>query len=354
MKIAFYLNIVSPHQMPLARELIKRIGTENFRYIYHEKFHEERRNLGWDDSHLPTWCLEGDEDSKELDVADVVYTGIRCFALMERRAKEGKLTFYYSERWFKPLSILGLNLPGWLRMLVPSYRSMVKRFLCVLDSPKVYYLTNGPWAAHDARRLGVPENKIIPWGYFVEPTTESCVRGCKYCEQNKLTLKILWVGRMLRLKHVDSIIKAVRILVENGEGDIELTLLGDGNEKVRLVRMASGLPIKFHETVPIVDVRKYMRSNDVLVFSSDERDGWGAVVNEALEEGMHVLGTKETGASAAILHECDLFSAGDYHQLASLLSICFKRKQNGSLVGQGIGEWSVVRAADRFLALCET
>ena len=352
MKIAFYLNIVSPHQMPLARELVKRIGADNFRYIYHEKFHEERKNLGWDDSHLPIWCLKGDEDSKELDVADVVYTGIRCFALMERRAREGKMTLYYSERWFKPLSILGLNLPGWLRVLVPSYRSMVKRFLNVLKNSKIYYLANGPWAAQDARRLGVPENKIIPWGYFVESTRELCVRVFEHCEQNKL--KVLWVGRMLKLKHVDSIIKAVRILVENGEDDIELTLLGEGCEKKRLVGMASMLPIKFHGTVPIADVRKYMRSNDVLVFSSDGRDGWGAVVNEALEEGMHVLGTKETGASAAILPECDLFSAGDYHRLASLLSICMKRKQNGTLRGQGIGEWSVVRAAERFLALCET
>ena len=34
MRFVFYTNIVSPHQLPLARELIAQLGVENYRYVY--------------------------------------------------------------------------------------------------------------------------------------------------------------------------------------------------------------------------------------------------------------------------------------------------------------------------------
>ena len=100
MKIAFYLNVISPHQLPLAREIVQLIGEENFKYVYAEEFHAERKAMGWDDGDMPAWCMKGDENVSELIDADLVYTGIRCLSLMARRAALGKKTVYYSERWF--------------------------------------------------------------------------------------------------------------------------------------------------------------------------------------------------------------------------------------------------------------
>ena len=50
-----------------------------------------------------------------------------------------------------------------------------------------------------------------------------------------------------------------------------------------------------------------------------EARGWGAVLNEALEEGMEVVGTFEAGASATILPRENLFHAGDWRGLRRLL-----------------------------------
>ena len=105
----------------------------------------------------------------------------------------------------------------------------------------------------------------------------------------------------------------------------------------------------FAGIVPISKVRDLMRSHDVYVLASDANEGWGAVVNEALEEGMKVLGTYEAGASAAMLPADDLFHAGDWRRLAELLVRCVKEKRDGKLVGQGIGEWTPEKAAQRLV-----
>lgn len=109
--------------------------------------------------------------------------------------------------------------------------------------------------------------------------------------------------------------------------------------------MAEGLPVRFLPSQPIAKIREIMREHDVYVFASNCFDGWGAVVSEAVEEGMKVLGTYETGAAATILPESNLFHCGDYKTLA--------KKLMGEIPVVPIGAWSARRAAERMIALCE-
>ncbi len=73
------------------------------------------------------------------------------------------------------------------------------------------------------------------------------------------------------------------------------------------------LPIGIHA------VRDLMRAHDIYVLPSDGGEGWGAVVSEALTEGMKVLGTVDAGSSATILPPTHLFKAGDVKRLKVLL-----------------------------------
>lgn len=66
-----------------------------------------------------------------------------------------------------------------------------------------------------------------------------------------------------------------------------------------------------------------------------------AVANEALEEGMRLLGTVDVDSTATMLPPTHLYKAGDVKRLASLLSQPIKPL--------GIGEWSAENAAERFL-----
>jgi glycosyltransferase involved in cell wall biosynthesis len=141
---------------------------------------------------------------------------------------------------------------------------------------------------------------------------------------------------MLKLKRVDALVKSCTS--EALKDKVELHLYGHGPEEERLKQLAKDVPIYFHDFVSVEQVRDLMRAHDVYVFSSNASDGWGAVVSEALEEGMQVFGTVEAGASGTVLPPTHLFKAGDVKRLTELLT--------AELPKVSIGEWTAECAAD--------
>lgn len=213
-------------------------------------------------------------------------------------------------------------------MLVPGYRRMAKRFVkWVNENLCVKFLPIGPWAAVDFRRLGVREDRMMPWGDFVSPSVGGSSRkgGC--------SLKVLWAGRELQWKRVRDIEKAVAMVNKKAKTSV------DGGQRTICFTKLTG--------VTMAEVRKAMREHDVYVLASDATEGWGCVVNEALEEGMRVLGTFEAGASAAMLPKERLYHAGDVKALARLLEL--EAQGGGSLPPCSIGEWTAQAAATRLL-----
>ncbi len=486
MKIALLTNIISPHQLPLARALVQRVGEENYCYVYTEPLHGERAKMGWGEA-LEEWCVQGEMNDPLVLEADALLSGHRALETFARRNAESKVTFYMSERWFKPPI-------GFLRVFVPSYFKMVRRFLKCLKSPKFMLLPMGIHAARDfARLMGLfkgdvrclfrapkvafesrPEGCIVSlkeaivagvlskeeiafgkkygfvqipkehwgklkprgvyakmrlWGYFVAPFNKSGAPKISNEQQgdnsnttsnqpirpsaNQLSTvrsrsvpgvgghslpikqppRVLWVGRLLDLKRVDVLVRACRphpdlkrvdFLVESGvrsvksevitqelcqqsgysekdvatqQGDslianyesritnsinradaTHLSIYGHGPEEKRLRKLAEGCSnIVFHDFVPVEQVRELMCAHDVYVLSSNGYEGWGAVVSEALEEGMKVLGTVEAGSSATILPPTNLFKSGDVKRLSELL--------RGEISQVDIGVWTAENAA---------
>ena len=314
-----------------------------------------------------------------------------------------------------------MEAPGSLRMFVPGYRRMVKRFVkWANEDPNGYALTYGPWAGMDFRKMGVRPEKIVNWGYFVAPsvieverrggggqrkdlalkkvgrwlvgvtreTFEATTRNEKklprlvplveavqtvvhhqttagsYPQDDNViskscslrngdgVLRILWCGRMLALKRVDTIIRAAsQFKVQSSK--FKVTLVGDGPEKGRLMRLAEGVggrcgctvEFVFLPSQPMEKVRELMREHDLFVFPSNGYEGWGAVVSEALEEGMRVLASCECGAGAALLPWERLFHSGDWKGLAKLI----EKEVRGELPPCSIGEWTAENCASRLV-----
>lgn len=346
MTFCFYMNCVSAHQLPLAREVARLVGRENFVYVDAEA---DAQPLQTVHAVSDLTVVKHREAPEQAENADVVVTGMRDFDLIERRARKGLTTFYYSERWFKPLAIrlgrLSFSLPGRVRMLVPGYRRMARRFVAwTRTDSRARVLAVGPWAKGDFLRLGVPAEKIVDWGYFVEPGA-----GVPRTPRTPGSeLKVLWVGRMLPLKRVDTIVRALReVLRRNPGAPIRLTLVGDGPERTRLERLAAGLPVDILPPVPMGEVRRIMQAHDLFVFASNAFEGWGAVVSEALEEGMSVVGSREAGACPALLPAARLFRSGNVRTLAKRL----EEEYNCQLPPCSLGDGSARRAAERVVEL---
>ena len=398
MRFVLYTNALSAHQIPIAKEIVKRIGPDNFRYIYSsnngQKFQESNTSESWI-YYVPEGDFEG-----WLGDADVVLSGLRCLDMFESRAKSVLKTFYMSERWFKPPI-------GMLRLLHPRYFNMAMRLVKLMRSEASFtYLPIGIHAARDMARLcglfagdlrclfrapkldferrpgdriyireqGIGNgeqnkkyclDKMRMWGYFVEasrqPSVDShqCQSQLATNDQQPTTnpplttndyplttIKVLWVGRLLNWKRVDTIIRAIGELanlkrVDNSLPKITLDIYGSGPEETRLKKLAAKYDdvIKFYPPVPIVEVRRLMREHDIYVLASNAYEGWGAVVSEALEEGMNVIGTYEAGSSATILPKAQLFFFFFWRRLLKVLT-------SDNLMFKNIGEWNAKRAAE--------
>lgn len=390
MEFVFYTNSISPHQIPLARELIKKFGESHYRYVYTSKQSKERTNLGWAEESEPWIIYAADAEGdvvKLLETADVAMCENRDTKLFAKRAKKHKITVYSSERWFKP------NV-GIMRLLNPHYLQMAAQFVKLISkSCNIYYFPQGIHAARDMARLCglmhgdlrclfcAPKldferkpggkiwlknggddkryclDKMRIWAYYVEPSKfdalpvqeSSDPRTSQQTRSQRTTptaIRVLWVGRLLNWKRVDTIVRAVGEhanlkRADNSLPKITLDIYGVGPEEKRLKKLAAkyGDCIKFYPPVPIADVRKLMREHDVYVLASNAYEGWGAVVSEALEEGTKVIGTYEAGSSVTMLPEECLFHAGDWRRLMFLLHNSFEKVTNAK-------GWNVIWAAD--------
>lgn len=59
MKVALLTNVISPHQMPLAKALVERVGAEAYRYIFTDPPLAERTKMGWG-TVAEEWCIQAD------------------------------------------------------------------------------------------------------------------------------------------------------------------------------------------------------------------------------------------------------------------------------------------------------
>ena len=172
---------------------------------------------------------------------------------------------------------------------------------------------------------------------------------------------------MLTLKRVIDLLYVYHQLYK--KYDISLELIGQGSERVNLERYVQTNHIKnvtFYDFLPNKEVKEKMNNADIYVFPSSGYEGWGAVVNEAMQSKCAVIAAKETGAarSMIIIVKIDgdtitLLRPGavTYDALCCVCSdvsvsdtVLNKLKENGFKTITEI--WSANEAARRFFEIC--
>jgi glycosyltransferase involved in cell wall biosynthesis len=335
------------------------LGEGNFRFAAVEPPIAERVKLGWDMQDSEPWILragENEADRSEFeqwwDEADVVLSGERRVARFADRLRGGKLSFYMSERWWKPPF-------GMARLLHPRFARMACRFRQLAQSSSFHSLPMGGYAAADMRRLASFPGRMWDWGYFTavpEPLPPGIERDGP--------LRILWAGRMLSWKRVATLVRAFAGLLRQAP-QARLTLIGDGPCREQLKRLTEKLGITsnvdFHSSMPVLQVRQQMRQAHVYVLPSSAYEGWGVVLNEAMSEGCAVVASEGAGSAKTMLRHGEnglLFKSGDHQQLAGwLIQLNADEPLRRRLAGAGqrtISEaWSPSLAAERFLAVSD-
>lgn len=225
------------------------------------------------------------------------------------------------------------GLKGLLRLLL--YRFEFMRFGARIS----FLLAMGELGVRWFVRCGFPIEKIYSYAYAVEKVP---------IEPLPLTspaaIKLIYIGRLVPLKGVDLLISALQ--AHQGL-KWHLDIVGDGPKHLELQRSVEvaglGDQITFHGALPNHLARRMLMSADFLILPS-HKDGWGAVINEALMLGVPVICSDACGA-AELLENSDrgeVFSAGSLPALESALLCALRRRNNMFATKEQIMSWSQV------------
>lgn len=352
MKIVFLSNYYNHHQAYLSRRFYE-LTDGDYRFIAEKPLAEDKKNLGYpelNDSFSTIYSEKQEENQEWIDTADVVIFGSAPEEWIENRKRQGKLIFRYSERPLKN----GLQLWKYPYHCYQFRKRNPKK-------AKIYLLCASAYTAEDYAKFGLFKGKSFKWGYFPE---------CKEYENiekllaRKTENEILWCGRFLDWKHPDDVLMVARRLRDEGIS-FHINVIGSGEMESSLKELCDRYDlagyITFLGAVSADEVRKYMEKAAVYLFTSDRKEGWGAVLNEAMNSGCAVVASSAAGSTPYLVKDGEngiVYSFGDTEYLYQSVKKFFENPGLHFSIGAQayetiVNEWNASNAAERFLRLSE-
>lgn len=356
MIITLVSESLNHHQLMLSNALKKRCDT--FYYLSTAPMGRHRKALGYKnldyecDFVLRTYdgSTEKDEILRVLKDSDIVIFGSCPNSFIEYRMSFDKLSFMFSERFFKK---------GVWRRFIPKTRKSIENRIVKFKDKKIYPLCASAFLSYDLSLLGFPADKCYKWGYF--PLVDYYDA---YPERNNEKLRILWAGRMIDWKRADTVLKACHSLHKKGV-DFQLDFIGDGICKDKLQDLCKKLKLNdkvcFLGSMPPEKVREKMLSADIFLFTSNLREGWGAVLNEAMSCGCAVIASSAAGAVPYLINDNEnglIYKYNSQKDLNNKLRILADNKDLRKTLGKNAIDlinncYSAEIAAQRFVEFVE-
>lgn len=352
MKVVFLSNYFNHHQRFLSDSLAKKC---KFTFIETKKIPDERIKLGWGGSSVPDYVMNYDNQKEDCDKliseADVVLYGSAPHNIIKNRLKAKKLVIRYSERIYKTP----------LKWYMYPYR-LLDFFMKWGRYKSAYLFCASAYAYSDYIKTGTFRNKAFKWGYFPE---------CKKYEnvdaliEQKQKNSILWCARFIGLKHPEFALELAKKLKNDGY-KFTLNMIGIGelyDEIAKKIKEA-GLEneVKLLGSMKPDEVRQHMEKNEIFIATSDRNEGWGAVLNEAMNSACAVVSNSIIGSAPyliengvnGLLYHNDKNSDELTEKVKLLLDDKNARKEYSKKAYETIvNEWNAENAADKFIALAK-
>lgn len=361
MRITFFSNFMNHHQLPLCQAM-DRLTNGNFTFVSTTPVPKERIQMGYHDMNkqypfiLTTYDSEKNEIlAQKLAIdSDILIIGSAPDKYIKMRLKKKKMTFRYAERLYKTGTSL-VRLPhdlasAWLHF---------GRF----QQPAFQMLCASAYTAADCARFGNFLGRTYKWGYFPEVKQQNIEDLLARKRSNK-KVSILWAGRLIDWKHPDASIRVAKKLKQNGY-EFKMNIIGNGVMEAQLKQMISDK--KLDDYVHMLGamspeaVRDHMEAADIFLFTSDFNEGWGAVLNEAMNSACAVVASHAIGSVPFLMEDCVnglIYRNGDenglYERVKRLITEPDLREKMGKGAYQTLAEqWNAETAAERFIALAQ-
>lgn len=362
MTITFVSNFINHHQTPLCTKLYETPGVD-FVFVQTEKMSKERILGGWAiDESMIAYVRSFQKDEafcrKRILESDVLLLGFNRLPedLLDERLSSGKITLRISERIYKE--------GRWKAISPRGLFAKQKEHLRYKNKP-VYMLCADAYAAGDFHLIGAYRNKLLRWGYFPETrlTGERVARD-SVDGVSPGAVRLCWAGRMIPWKHPEFAIRLAKTLSEKGY-DFTLRMIGGGELRDDLEIEMRALKLQNHvifcDTMTPYEVRNAMEESNVFLFTSSYLEGWGAVVNEAMNSACAVVASDEAGCVPYLITNGInglTYSNGSYEMferqvLRLLEDEELRRKISRAAYARIADLWNETEAAKRLITFCE-
>lgn len=363
MTLTFISNYINHHQKPLSDCLYETLG-ENYRFVQTEPMAQERKDMGWEagEAEIPylVRAYEAPQDAKRLLMESdvVIFGGCEDEERIIPRLLAGKLTFRYSERIYKD---------GQWKFITPRGLKQKYHDHTRFRKAPVYLLCAGAYVASDFHLVKAYPGKMLRWGYFPAfipyPGDDCHAKRLKRRNGQDVPI-ILWAGRFIDWKHPEYALCLAADLKAQGIR-FELRMVGGGSLEEALKKEAEKRQlsdcVRFLGYLKPEQVRQQMEQADIYLFTSDYKEGWGAVLNEAMNSGCAVVCNRGIGAAPYLLRDGYngfLYKNGDYQtfqeRVCRLLDDQTLRLEIGKRAYESIRDtWNPHTAAGRLLCLIE-
>ena len=349
MKIVLVSDYLNQHRLSLCEALAAKC--ESFRFVACDSSKQEGHTETAGRDYAVGYSGEGIKTAEEYILsADAVIYGECPDRLIDIRAEKGLLCFLYSERLFKK--------GAWRRFMPHVKRAVTDRFV-KHKNDNFYVLCASAYLPYELSLTGFPADKCFRWGIFPK-TIVYCDPGAMIGKKKENS--ILWASKLSELKHPEAAIRVAKRLKSDGIA-FSLDVIGGGELETRVSEMIRHDHLQ--DCVRLLgpmtsdEVRKNMEKNRIFLFNSDRHEGWGAVVNEAMNGGCAVIASDAAGAPAYLISDGTNgygYPSGNNGDLYEKVKKLLLSKEECARIGRNAydtitGVWNAESAAERFIAL---
>lgn len=363
MKLTFVSNYINHHQMPLAGRLYEKLKND-YCFIQTMPMEKERSDMGWaaDVTKIPyVKCFYEEEEECRRIIMDsdvVIFGGVEDESYIEERLQAGKPVIRYSERIYREGQWKAISPRG----LRKKYHDHIR-----YRKAPVYLLCAGAYVASDFALIQAYPGKKYCFGYFPafqEQNIGQLMEKKRKRREESGKVRILFAARFLTLKHPEYPVHLAKALKDEGVS-FELFMIGDGEEKgnvsAEIEKLGLQEDVKLLGFLSPEEVREQMEEADIFLFTSDYREGWGAVVNESMNSGCALIAGHGIGAVPYLLKDGEngyVYRTGDEEEFIRVGVKLAKDREKTENFGRAsyrriAEEWNDKVAAERLYALCE-
>jgi glycosyltransferase involved in cell wall biosynthesis len=304
MRIIFWQNIISPHQLDFLKALSYHY---DITLIVEQVQDSYRAEDGWE---VPEYDFLKVVVKPSLDSLDEyfedsniihVFSGISGYKLVYKGFKKAVKYNAKIGVFSEPVNLRGFK--GFLKLLRGNYQRLKY-------GEKIGFIAaTGDLGIQTYLKFGYNKELLFQWGYFVDP-----IKNKDIIKENS----VIFVGNLNNNKQVEPL---VDLFLNSNFNYDKLHVLGNGPLEQNISnKIGVNDKITLHGRLSNKETLSLISKCKLLILPS-LHDGWGVVVNEALLSGTPVITSDEVGAKILIKNSYrgDIFKAGDMSQLKTLI-----------------------------------